>query len=278
MDVLKKVFLLFVSVLLVACSADEKLVTNALVENEKPQTISAELNFSVIQEESSNTGTRGLNFNVLASGAPKLNLEGKQYVTVHCVFYHTKDRTFSSAPLRFRVVDGKSLVIKQGQKFNLTLKKDIRLNYPKYAAQLPAVADEEWYMMGIIADNATPNSKYRDQGHYKDFRLNDEGYAVQINKPFAKVTAGQSQKVELDIPYAFLWRKLRADKNADGNYVFTAEKPAVLKPMGSIIRLNITNATNYKLKYNGFLFFNKGLFAQNLSAIFVCIFLILQTL
>lgn len=89
MNILKKVFLLFVSVLLVACSADEKLVTNALVENEKPQTISAELNFSVIQEESSNTGTRGLNFNVLASGAPKLNLEGKQYVTVHCVFYHT---------------------------------------------------------------------------------------------------------------------------------------------------------------------------------------------
>ena len=30
MNILKKVFLLFVSVLLVACSADEKLVTNDL--------------------------------------------------------------------------------------------------------------------------------------------------------------------------------------------------------------------------------------------------------
>ena len=258
MKIVKRLIFMFTSVLLVACSADEKLVTNALVENEKPQTISAELNFSVIQDETTKANTRSLSFDVTEFAAPKLNLEGKERVTVHCVFYNTKERTFSSAPLSFRVVDGKSLVIAQGQKFNLTLKKDIRLKYEKYAAQLPAVANEEWYMMGIIADNATPNSKYRDQGHYKDFRLNDEGYAVQIDKPFAKVTAGQSEKVELDIPYAFLWRKLRADKNADGNYVFTAEKPAVLKPMGSIIRLNITNATNYKLKYNGFTFITSG--------------------
>ena len=258
MDILKKVFLLFVSVLLVACSADEKLVTNALVENEKPQTISAELNFSVIQEESSNTGTRGLNFNVLASGAPKLNLDGKQYVTVHCVFYHTKDRTFSSAPLRFRVVNGKSLVISQGQKFNLTLKKDVRLNYPTFAAQLPTISEDEWYMMGIVADKANANFTYRDAGHHNGFALNDTGYGVTIDKPFAQVTAGQSDKVDLDIPFAFLWRKLKADVDAQGNYVFTAEKPALVKPMGTIIRLNITNQTNYKLKYNGFTFISSG--------------------
>ena len=65
-------------------------------------------------------------------------------------------------------------------------------------------------MMGIIADNATPNSKYRDQGHYKDFRLNDEGYAVQIDKPFAKVTAGQSEKSRARYPLCFLVEKIKS--------------------------------------------------------------------
>ena len=35
MKIVKRLIFMFISVLLVACSADEKLVTNALVENEK---------------------------------------------------------------------------------------------------------------------------------------------------------------------------------------------------------------------------------------------------
>ena len=82
MKIVKRLIFMFISVLLVACSADEKLVTNALVENEKPQTISAELNFSVIQDETTKANTRSLSFDVTESAAPKLNLERTCYCSL----------------------------------------------------------------------------------------------------------------------------------------------------------------------------------------------------
>ena len=234
------------------------MVNNGPDPMDKEYHISATLNLSVVQEESPKTKSRALTFDVTETGLPKLNLEGKTEVTIQCLFYHTKSRTFASAPLRFKVVDKNKVSCVPSQRFTLTMKKDDRLNYPSFASQLPEPTEDAWYVLGIISDNVESNFGYRDQNHWKNFSANLQGTGVKFNSSFAQVTPGQQDKVELNIPYAFLWRKLNATDDGSGNYTFTAEKPALIKPMGTIVRLNVTNKTNYKLKYNGLTLISSG--------------------
>ena len=92
-----------------------------------------------------------------------------------------------------------------------------------------------WFVCGILGGEMLPGN---NQVKFNGF---SEGHV-------ARNAAGEKVKWGANIPYIFSWRKL--ETNA-ANKTFKAEKPVKLKQFGSIVRLKVTNNTDFDFKYNG---------------------------
>lgn len=92
-----------------------------------------------------------------------------------------------------------------------------------------------WYVCGILGGEMLPgNNQVKFNGY-------SEGQ-VSLNAAGDKVTWGAN------IPYIFGWRKLTTNA---ANKTIKAEKDVKFKQFGSIVRLKVTNGTNFDFKYNG---------------------------
>ena len=92
-----------------------------------------------------------------------------------------------------------------------------------------------WFVCGILGGEMLPgNNQVKFNGY-------SEGQ-VSLNAAGDKVTWGAN------IPYIFGWRKLTTNA---ANKTIKAEKDVKFKQFGSIVRLKVTNGTNFDFKYNG---------------------------
>jgi hypothetical protein len=92
-----------------------------------------------------------------------------------------------------------------------------------------------WYVCGILGGEMLPgNNQVKFNGY-------SEGQVAR-NAAGDKVTWGAN------IPYIFGWRKLTTNA---ANKTIKAEKDVKFKQFGSIVRLKVTNGTNFDFKYNG---------------------------
>ena len=92
-----------------------------------------------------------------------------------------------------------------------------------------------WYVCGILGGEMLPGN---DQVKFNGY---SEGQVAR-NAAGDKVTWGAN------IPYIFGWRKLTTNA---ANKTIKAEKDVKFKQFGSIVRLKVTNGTNFDFKYNG---------------------------
>ena len=92
-----------------------------------------------------------------------------------------------------------------------------------------------WFVCGILGGEMLPgNNQVKFNGY-------SEGQ-VALNDAGAKVTWGAN------IPYIFSWRKLTTNA---ANKTIKAEKAVLFKQFGSIVRLKVTNKTDFDFMYNG---------------------------
>ena len=92
-----------------------------------------------------------------------------------------------------------------------------------------------WYVCGILGGEMLPgNNQVKFNGY-------SEGQVAR-NAAGNKVTWGAN------IPYIFSWRQL--ETNA-ANKTIKAEKAVLFKQFGSIVRLKVTNKTDFNFMYNG---------------------------
>ena len=92
-----------------------------------------------------------------------------------------------------------------------------------------------WYVCGILGGEMLPGN---DQVKFNGY---SEGQVAR-NAAGDKVTWGAN------IPYIFGWRKLTTNA---ANKTIKAEKDVKFKQFGSIVRLKVTNGTDFDFKYNG---------------------------
>ena len=97
------------------------------------------------------------------------------------------------------------------------------------------LSKDDWYVCGILGGEMLPgNNQVKFNGY-------SEGQVAR-NAAGNKVTWGAN------IPYIFSWRKL--ETNA-ANKTIKAEKAVLFKQFGSIVRLKVTNKTDFDFMYNG---------------------------
>jgi len=92
-----------------------------------------------------------------------------------------------------------------------------------------------WYVCGILGGEMLPGN---NQVKFNGF---SEGHT-------ARNSAGEKLQWGANIPYIFGWRQLTTNA---ANKTIKAEKDVKFKQFGSIVRLKVTNGTNFDFKYNG---------------------------
>lgn len=92
-----------------------------------------------------------------------------------------------------------------------------------------------WFVCGILGGEMLPGNNQVKFNGYSEGQLS-------LNAAGDKVTWGAN------IPYIFGWRKLTTNA---ANKTIKAEKDVKFKQFGSIVRLKVTNGTNFDFKYNG---------------------------
>ena len=92
-----------------------------------------------------------------------------------------------------------------------------------------------WYVCGILGGEMLPGN---NQVKFNGF---SEGHT-------ARNSAGEKVQWGANIPYIFGWRKLTTNA---ANKTIKAEKDVKFKQFGSIVRLKVTNGTDFDFKYNG---------------------------
>ena len=92
-----------------------------------------------------------------------------------------------------------------------------------------------WFVCGILGGEMLPGN---NQVKFNGF---SEGHT-------ARNSAGEKLQWGANIPYIFGWRQLTTNA---ANKTIKAEKDVKFKQFGSIVRLKVTNGTNFDFKYNG---------------------------
>lgn len=92
-----------------------------------------------------------------------------------------------------------------------------------------------WYVCGILGGEMLPGN---NQVKFNGF---SEGHV-------ARDAAGEKVTWGANIPYVFSWRKLTTNA---ANKTIKAEKAVKFKQFGTIVRLKVTNNTDFDFKYNG---------------------------
>ena len=92
-----------------------------------------------------------------------------------------------------------------------------------------------WFVCGILGGEMLPGN---NQVKFNGF---SEGHT-------ARNSAGEKLQWGANIPYIFSWRQL--ETNA-ANKTIKAEKAVLFKQFGSIVRLKVTNKTDFDFMYNG---------------------------
>ena len=92
-----------------------------------------------------------------------------------------------------------------------------------------------WYVCGILGGEMLPGN---NQVKFNGF---SEGHT-------ARNSAGEKLQWGANIPYVFSWRQLTTNA---ANKTFKAEKAVKFKQFGSIVRLKVTNKTDFDFMYNG---------------------------
>ena len=91
-----------------------------------------------------------------------------------------------------------------------------------------------WYVCGILGgelDNTNSNVKF-------------DGFVGD----YTPTTSGSKTTFGAEIPYIFGWRKLETNQ---AKKTIKAKDPVRFKQFGSIVRLKVTNGTDFDFKYNG---------------------------
>lgn len=222
----KKMILLIISTIcLVSCTHENDFSLTNATQTEPVKMIEASLDFTVEQDSNVTEKSRALPFEKGANAEPKLNLLGKKTMPVTCVFYNAASKLVTKVKLDFDVTGKKTLKIGHLKTFNL------RTN--------SASQNDQWYVMGFIGGNF-------------------DGENLVFNEPYCQTKPNHTGIFELDIPYVFLWKKLTLSTSSKGFLFLRAKKASVLKPLGTVVQLSVTNKTSFPIKYNGFTLISSG--------------------
>lgn len=216
---------LFLSTLLVASCSQDNLEVNNTTEtttNQQGVTVGMALT-GVVNPAKTRTTTFTTNNNGFPT--PVKPTQGK--VPVLCIF-KSSDPTqpITKVVINWDVEADGTIALKPSTTFQLAAGSDL---------------DKEWYVMGIIGGTAyNGNNVVTADGQTAVTNLSINGF-------MGHTTPGQN--IEADVPFIFGWRKLNSSQSARH---LESKKVVQFMPMGTFVRVKVTNGMNTAMRYNGF--------------------------
>lgn len=229
---MKKIFyslFLLVAVFLVSSCGQDNIVDTKKenVDNKTVNNVAVSMDLSAVV---THPKSRALDFSTDANGFPTPdNLKVGSKVPVLCIFRSSDpDQPITKVMLNWDVEEDGIIRLKPTTSFNMAEGTDLT---------------KEWYVMGVIGGtpyNGTSQVTESGYGSTQVTRLAVNGFMGHVSP---------SEKISADVPFIFGWRKLNSHPTSN----FLSSQHAVqFQPMGTFVRVQVSNKINFNIKYNGF--------------------------